>query len=265
VIGVSASALIPPSSPNGGGQSAYARSLEALRSCWIVAGMVGEFRRSGDFRTRDIGDVSVLVIRDDDHFNVCRNLCPHENEPFTRRHEAGNIVRFVCPFHGWTFDRAGLYQPGLVTGGRTIASAAPRDRDLETFEVRVSAGFVWVRIASGPATDEPNEPETRFGAPSMPLRLIVDRDWQAVAERVHDLAGSDVIAPNSAICRTTDGMERLFVTVVPIGPDRCELIAWTDLESASGDRGITTVLRRRAFLDVIAADTRVLDNDSLPS
>jgi nitrite reductase/ring-hydroxylating ferredoxin subunit len=250
-------------------QSSYARSLQAFRSHWIVVALPGEFRRIGDYRTRDIGDISVLVVRDEHGFNVCRNLCTHEDQPLTRRHEAGNVDRIVCPLHAWTFDRAGRFRspPQPI---RVPSDATTNGRDLERFDACVAAGLVWAWAGPDPAPEPPSGELVMLGVPSPPQRLVVDRDWSVVARVLHHLPASEALAPNSAICRATDDRaDRLFVTVAPRGHGRSELMTWTDLDAAAADpgaadRGIATFLRRRQFLDDIAAGARSASDGAAP-
>jgi phenylpropionate dioxygenase-like ring-hydroxylating dioxygenase large terminal subunit len=74
---------------------------------WIFLAHESEIPKVGDFVVRNLGDVPVIIVRDTDggirgHLNSCRHrgakLC---------RGDAGNARRFICPFHGWSYERDG--------------------------------------------------------------------------------------------------------------------------------------------------------------
>jgi len=74
---------------------------------WLYAGHESEIREAGDFVTREVGDESVIVMRDESGeihalFNVCRHrgarICPESS---------GSAKRLVCPYHRWTYGLDG--------------------------------------------------------------------------------------------------------------------------------------------------------------
>ncbi|RUL86498.1 aromatic ring-hydroxylating dioxygenase subunit alpha [Tautonia sociabilis] len=75
---------------------------------WVCAGRSGELPGRGDFVVREVGEESIILVRDDAgairaFFNVCRHrgtrLCA---EPVGK---TGGTIR--CPYHAWTYDLAG--------------------------------------------------------------------------------------------------------------------------------------------------------------
>ena len=63
--------------------------------------------KPGDFKASHIGVQPVLVTRDaEDQVHVVLNRCAHRGSMVCAEGR-GNTERFVCPYHGWSYDRAG--------------------------------------------------------------------------------------------------------------------------------------------------------------
>ena len=128
----------------------YRRDIDAVfAATWIFAAAAAEVPEPGDFVTIDIGDYSVIIIRDDDeeiraHHNVCRHrgarLLSETN---------GSVGNIVCSYHQWTYSPEGdLMSAGVQAPGfdRTCFS-------LRSVSVRVVAGLVFICLAQNPPED----------------------------------------------------------------------------------------------------------------
>ncbi|MBY0422703.1 MAG: aromatic ring-hydroxylating dioxygenase subunit alpha [Parvularculaceae bacterium] len=77
---------------------------------WQQAGRVEEIPNVGDFITYDIGADSILIVRAaPDRIRAFHNVCPHRGRrlvdiPGGQNRACGSKQRFVCGFHGWTFN-----------------------------------------------------------------------------------------------------------------------------------------------------------------
>jgi Rieske 2Fe-2S family protein len=115
---------------------------------WVCVGRADQIRATGRYRTVQVGDESVLVVRGEDgvlraFLNVCRHrgaqLCPTAE---------GQTRTLQCRYHAWTYGLDGrlLRAPGLQDsaafdrGAFGLVPAA-----LETWE-----GLVWVNLAESP-------------------------------------------------------------------------------------------------------------------
>lgn len=80
---------------------------------WQHAGRLEEIPEVGDYITYEIGRDSVIVLRAaPDRLRAFHNVCPHRGRRLVDTapgaHSAcGAKQRFVCGFHGWTFDLEG--------------------------------------------------------------------------------------------------------------------------------------------------------------
>jgi phenylpropionate dioxygenase-like ring-hydroxylating dioxygenase large terminal subunit len=130
---------------------------------WLVVGHESQLGGRGDFFTTRLGREAVIVVRQDDRsIAVLVNRCAHRGATVCAEGR-GNAQRFVCPYHGWTYDTAGglravpiesgyrreaLSQLGLkriprvaTYRGFIFASAAPAGPGLEEFLGPTLASF----------------------------------------------------------------------------------------------------------------------------
>jgi salicylate 5-hydroxylase large subunit len=97
----------------------YAREMEQLfyKDHWCYVGLECEIPKTGDYKRTQIGERSVVMVRErgrpgqPDQIHVVENRCAHRGVQFVRE-RTGNARSFVCPYHQWTYklngDLAGL-------------------------------------------------------------------------------------------------------------------------------------------------------------
>jgi phenylpropionate dioxygenase-like ring-hydroxylating dioxygenase large terminal subunit len=100
-----------------------------------------ELPRAGDYKAMEVAGVPMLLVRQADG-RVCAflNGCTHRGASLAAG--CGNASRFVCPYHGWTFDRS----------GELVGIAARRDfgdvdlarLGLKPLPLLEKAGLIWV-------------------------------------------------------------------------------------------------------------------------
>src|ERR1700728_999196 len=74
---------------------------------WIFLAHETEIPQPGDFVSRNMGQVPVVVVRDNDgRTHALLNSCRHRGAKVCRA-DSGNVRRFVCPYHGWTYEQSG--------------------------------------------------------------------------------------------------------------------------------------------------------------
>ncbi len=74
---------------------------------WMFLAHDSEIPQAGDYVVRMLGSAQVVVMRDTDaSVHVLLNSCRHRGTRICRA-ESGNVRYFVCPYHGWSYERSG--------------------------------------------------------------------------------------------------------------------------------------------------------------
>jgi len=74
---------------------------------WVFLAHESEIPAAGDYVTRMLGSAPVIVTRDKDGvLHALLNSCRHRGTKLCRA-ESGNVRHFVCPYHGWSYERNG--------------------------------------------------------------------------------------------------------------------------------------------------------------
>jgi len=76
-----------------------------FRRTWQYVGHAGQLASHGDYLTGYVGEIPVVVVRNQEGIEGFVNVCRH------RRHEVmsgcGNAKIMQCPYHAWTYDLRG--------------------------------------------------------------------------------------------------------------------------------------------------------------
>ena len=82
---------------------------------WLLAGRAADIPEPGDYFTFEIGEESIVVVRQPDaSIAACANVCMHRGNRLVPAGR-GHAKRFSCPFHGWCYASDGtLLEAGEI-------------------------------------------------------------------------------------------------------------------------------------------------------
>jgi phenylpropionate dioxygenase-like ring-hydroxylating dioxygenase large terminal subunit len=120
---------------------------------WLVLGHESQVKAPGDYFTTRMGREPVVVIKKNNlEIAVLINRCAHRGTMVCPEGR-GNAERFVCPYHGWSYDRAGALLAAPYASGyskKTLSGlklmAVPR--------IAVYRGFLFASLAASGETLE---------------------------------------------------------------------------------------------------------------
>ena len=75
---------------------------------WVAAGRADEISRPGDYFLREIGNESIIVVRDAaNEIRAFFNVCRHRGTRICTAPEGSFVGRIQCPYHAWTYGLDG--------------------------------------------------------------------------------------------------------------------------------------------------------------
>ena len=130
----------------------YRTEMEYIwRGGWLFAGHSCQIPEPGDYFLYDVGEDSVIIVRDDEgQVNALYNVCRHRGSIICEAAE-GHVKRFICPYHQWTYDRGGrlLLFRGMQDG------LDKSELGMHRAHAREVEGMIFISLAPQPLDFEP--------------------------------------------------------------------------------------------------------------
>lgn len=129
----------------------YERELQRIwYRNWVYVGRSGDVARARAFRTFDLGDQRILLVRDDQGvLQGFHNTCRHRGAALCR--ESEGVLRtgsIICPYHAWVYNMQGEL---LRTSSKAHAGGFDvADYPLYKISVREWNGFIFVALTDNP-------------------------------------------------------------------------------------------------------------------
>lgn len=179
----------------------YQADLEAIwRRGWLFAGHTCEIPRPGDYFLYAIDTDSVIILRGDDgEIRAFYNVCRHRGSVICVQ-PAGNVKRFICPYHQWTYGRDGR----LITFRGMQAGVDKAAYGLHPVHTREVEGLIFISLAEQPLDFEKVHQELApvlrpQGLPRAKVAKIIDYDifanWKLVWENNRECYHCNVSHP----------------------------------------------------------------------
>jgi glycine betaine catabolism A len=125
----------------------FARDMEQVyRAHWLFAGHTTQIPNVGDYFLYNLGNDSVIVIRDEDGtVHAHHNSCRHRGSVLCVEPE-GWVKKFVCPYHQWVFEKNGTLASARLMG----ADFDKSQFSLHPVAVEVVEGLIFLSFADNP-------------------------------------------------------------------------------------------------------------------
>jgi Rieske 2Fe-2S family protein len=158
---------------------------------WVLAGHQSELPDPGDFKVVRVAGESAIVVRNQDgqlraHANVCRHrgslVCLETH---------GKARKFVCPYHGWTYDNDGR----LLAARNMPEDFRKEDYGLHPVSLAVLGGLLFVCFSDAPpslegARRDLAEPFDTFGFENLKVaayrRYPIPANWKLAIENYQE-------------------------------------------------------------------------------
>lgn len=116
---------------------------------WIYVGVEPDVAEPGDVMRVDIGESSVLILRDDDmEVRAFHNVCRHRGARLVTDEKA-TVGNLVCRYHSWTYDLTGK----LLFADHMGAGFDMGCHGLKPVHIRSLAGLLFICLAQEPPED----------------------------------------------------------------------------------------------------------------
>jgi glycine betaine catabolism A len=123
---------------------------EVFMKQWLFAGMTCEVPKPGAYMTVQVGQNSVLIVRDrEGEVRAFHNVCRHRGSRICKGSK-GKTANLTCPYHQWTYDLKG----NLIYTGSAMGDGFDMSQyGLKPVHCRTGGGFIYICLAEGEAPE----------------------------------------------------------------------------------------------------------------
>ncbi len=143
---------------------------------WILAGHVSEVAKPGDFKVFNVGKESAIIVRSQDGgIKAFANVCRHRGSRVCLESN-GNAKKFICPYHGWTYDTDG----NLIAARNMDSDFDVDSHGLKSVSLEIVHGFLLVCFSDSPPSLENckkdlDEPMAMFDSEN--LKVVAHKEY----------------------------------------------------------------------------------------
>lgn len=186
-------------------QAVFDLEMERLFSnAWVYIAHESQVKNSGDYITVRIGKESLILVRDDkSQLRLLYNRCAHRGAQLVTDDAKGNVSKFVCNFHAYSFNTDGTIAgiplqdsyDGTDIGKYNQALNLRQVKDLQSYQ-----GFIFARLNTGNISLEDwlgdaratidnfvdRAPEGEVEVVGRPYRWVNNCNWKMLVENLVD-------------------------------------------------------------------------------
>lgn len=121
---------------------------------WSYVALESDLAKPGDYRTTFVGEMPVIVVRDDTGAIRCfENRCAHRGA-LIALDDAGSAKHFQCVYHAWSYDLCGslvgvAFEKGSHGKGGMPPSFSKAEHGPRKLRTAVHAGLVLASLSDG--------------------------------------------------------------------------------------------------------------------
>ena len=180
---------------------------------WQFVGHAEKLRAPGDYFVCEVAGESLVVIREDaGTVNALYNVCAHRGARLLDGE--GSCKRIVCPYHAWSYDRAG--QLASAPNARNVSGFEVANYRLPRCRVELHHGLVFVNLDDAAPSLAAEAPELLADlvacAPELPALHFAHRTEAVLA------ANWKVAVENFSECYHCELLHREFTRGI-VDPD----------------------------------------------
>ncbi len=135
-------------------EGVYAREQERIYrgAAWNFLGLEAELPNPGDYKTTFVGEMPVVVTRDETGaLNCFENRCAHRGALLCLK-DHGSAKEIACVYHNWTYDLRGnltgvAFRRGIKGQGGMPEDARPESQAPRKLRVTVFCGLVFATLS----------------------------------------------------------------------------------------------------------------------
>ncbi len=174
-------------------ENIYRREQERIfrGATWNFLGLEAELPNAGDFKTTFVGEMPVVVTRDEKgELRAFENRCAHRGALLCIK-DRGNAKEFACVYHNWTYDLRGnltgvAFRRGIQGKGGMPADAKPESGAPRQFRVATYCGLIFATLSGA------TPPIEAYLGPEIAARIR-----RVLKEPVRLLGGYSQMLPNN--------------------------------------------------------------------
>lgn len=158
---------------------------------WVLAGHVSQLANEGDYRLVPWANESAMIVRGKDgQIRAFANVCRHRGSLLCLQ-ATGQARKFVCPYHGWTYDLSGR----LISARAMPDDFCKEEHGLIPLPLQVLGGMLFVCFGDKPpslsdAARELAEPLDWFGFDRLKVAAEkvypIDANWKLAIENYQE-------------------------------------------------------------------------------